>query len=167
MIINIICISLLVFELFIIFKYPNFAETLGIYFSVKSLYIIRKTGRTLFTHNFKKLDNDEDLVYSDTFMIGGFISSLGNGLKKAIQLEGEPSLIDIGDYKLLFKYGKFLIGVLLITAVNEKLKSKLEEFISKFEEYYESKDIELDRFIHEHDEDLNNLVDEIFGKFIE
>jgi hypothetical protein len=168
-IVNILCISLLLFETFLIFRYPNFAEDLGIYYSVKSLYIITKTGRTLFNYNFKKSETqDEDLVYSDEFMIGGFISSLGNGLKKAIQLEGEPSLIDLGDYKLLFKYGEIVIGVLLITtAVNEKLKSILDRFISKFEAYYKSKNVVLDRLIHEDDEKLNNMVSGIFGKFIE
>ncbi|MBD3230966.1 MAG: hypothetical protein GF329_22495 [Candidatus Lokiarchaeota archaeon] len=163
--INIICVFILVFTLIFMFIYPDFAESLGIYFSVKSIYLITKSGRTIFSHNFKNNSDNNNLINSDEFMIGGFISAMSSGLEKAIKLKGKINKLSIGNIKLLFNDGENIIGVLIVNEANERLLHTLMDFVNQFEKLYdnESSDDNLGSFISNNRDKIESVIENLFG----
>ncbi|MBD3230967.1 MAG: hypothetical protein GF329_22500 [Candidatus Lokiarchaeota archaeon] len=157
--------GILISTVLFVWKYPYYIRSLCIYFNLKSLYIIKNNGITLFFHNFNK--QFKDLNYVDEFVTGGFINCLAEGLKKSINIDGNVNSITIGDFTLLFTWGKYVIGLLLVSEPTNMMTQKLVTYINKFEDIYDRKlkrwtgDISI---FKKPESEVYNLISEIFNE---
>jgi hypothetical protein len=130
-------VVLIILFIFVI-KYPRFIESFTTYFNIKSVYLIKNSGVLIYYKNFKKTNDAVDLMYSDEFVMAGFINTLSSGLKKVINIDGKINSICVGNHDLLFTYGDEVIGVLLVSKGNKKLSNRLIEFVNEFERIYKN-----------------------------
>ena len=137
--IYIIDLSILAFFLVIGFilllKNPVFLEAISTYFCVKSIHILRKKGgQVVFRHDFQQTDRS-DLV-PDQLLLGGFIYAVTSGLEATLKVSGKMEEIKVGDITILFKHGKYVLGIEFVTENTPTLHLKLLQFMQKFESYY-------------------------------
>ena len=79
---------LLTIALTFILRERDFYDNLSSYFSVKSIYLMRKSGQMLFGYKFHE-EHSEINFSSDQLLIGGFIYAISNGLKLSLNIEGD------------------------------------------------------------------------------
>ena len=144
-----------------ILKYPDFFEAVSSYFSVKSIYLIKKNGILIYQYDFREEQKEFELT-SRQLLIGGFIYTLTSGLKKTFNV-GDIDSINVGDITLIFKYGEHILGILFLSEYTAILEKKLSMFIDIFEFSYqeELKNWKGDVTIYEKGR-LTNWITEIF-----
>ncbi|MFX1449613.1 MAG: hypothetical protein ACFFCM_02150, partial [Promethearchaeota archaeon] len=156
----ILSISLLFLSYFAI-KYPKMLQSISTYFSVKSIYIIQKSGILIFDYDFRK-EITEDSITPRQILLGGFMHTLNKGLKSFFELTGEVNTINFGNIIVLVKHGKHIIAILSASENNPMVHKKLSLLIEKFETMYEK---ELENWTEDYvfnSEDIENMIYEIF-----
>ena len=124
--------------LVIFLKYPDLLELISTYFCVKSIYVIKKKGgQLLFGYDFHG-EGDEDFTNPENLLLGGFIYAISRGLEVTLRLSGDLELIQIEDKYLIFKQGRFVVGLVFATEDLPATQFKLLLFLQKFERFYEN-----------------------------
>jgi len=120
--------------LIIIFKYHGLVESVGTYFSIKQLYILRNNGILMFEYDFenKRL---LDTIDSNDPLIGGFIYAICEGLKGILKSEKITSFSS-GNRSLIIQRSTNLITVLVVTEDSILFHQKLLQFMNLFETHY-------------------------------
>jgi len=121
--------------LILILKHHELFETVNAYFSLKSIHIIRNGGQLLFGYDFKE-EKFEDISDSQRLLIAGIMSAVTSGLSESLALSEKVKSVELGDYNILFKHGKFVFGVLFSEEPSQILSEKLVRFITQFEKIY-------------------------------
>ncbi len=135
-IIGIFLLTLIVaFAFFFTIRYPDYLESLSAYFSVKSIYLINNNGLLLYEFDLQKEFYLSPLA-SKKILVGGFIYGLARGLPEVLKLGRDVNSINFGDLNLLFKHGKYVIGLLFITDYTPIISVKLNKFIEIFEDKF-------------------------------
>ncbi|MHA1797808.1 MAG: hypothetical protein ACTSVY_05100 [Candidatus Helarchaeota archaeon] len=118
-------------------KKPKILIKLGSALGIRSIYIVRNNGTTIYNKDFihsQIIDKtDKNRI---NLLIGGFVYAISHGIREIIRREYETNLksMNFGLIKLIFGYGEKTFGVLFTTAVNDYLEKQLTSFIHKFEE---------------------------------
>ncbi|MFX1449888.1 MAG: hypothetical protein ACFFCM_03530 [Promethearchaeota archaeon] len=123
------------FAFFFTIKNPDYLESLSAYFSVKSIYIIKNDGLLLYEFDLQK-EGYLDPLASKKILVGGFIYGITSGLPEVLKLDKSVNSINFGDLNILFKHGKFIIGLLFITEYTPIISEKLTKFIDLFESHF-------------------------------
>ena len=116
----------------------------------------------IFEFDFQKVD------YQDPFtpkkvLLGGFIYAINKELKRMLEISRDINTIDVGDSTLLFKHGKYVFGILIVTEYTKLVIEQLNIFVEKFENSYEKElenwtgDLSVTTF-----EKIQSWVNEIF-----
>ena len=130
-------IAIMVLNLVLFYKKPKILIHFGSALGVKSIYIVRNNGMTIYTKDFSHATviNKEDKSRIN-LLIGGFVYAISHGIREIIRKEYEANLksMDFGPIKMIFGYGEKVFGVLFTHSVNDYLQRKLTEFVHTFEE---------------------------------
>lgn len=153
------------FGLFILlFKYPDFLEFIGVYFDIKSIYLINNKGDTIYRFDFQSIDHDLPPNSRD-LVLGGFIYAISRGLKHIVDVPGELETLKIGNVTIFLTHGKYIFGTLFATENTPILIQKLVAFVKNVENKYrtilENEESPILKF-KDLEKDLNILVSEIF-----
>ncbi|MFX1449280.1 MAG: hypothetical protein ACFFCM_00475 [Promethearchaeota archaeon] len=116
----------------LIFKFPDFIEFIGVYFDLKSIYLITKNGETVYRFDFQIIDKNLSSTARD-LVLGGFIYAISGGLKHVIDVTGELETIKIGNITIIFKFGEKLFGTLITADNTPILEDKLSKFVKEVE----------------------------------
>lgn len=128
---------LLTMSLIVLLKNPEFLENISTYFNVKSIYFIKKTGgQLLYSYNFES-EQSVMAISPNQFLLGGFIHAVTLGLEQLLKDWGKMETIKVGDTFLLFKDGKYVLGIIFTTQVTPMLHLKLLMLMQKFEQLFE------------------------------
>jgi len=123
-------------NLILFYKKPKILVHFGSSVGVRSIFIVRNNGMTIYTKDFAKATviNKEDKSRIN-LLIGGFVYAISHGIREIIRKEYEANLksMNFGSIKMIFGYGKKVFGVLFTHSVNDYLQRKLTEFIDEFE----------------------------------
>lgn len=141
-------------------KYPNLVEDISAHFSMKSIYLLWKTGGiVMYKHNFGR----EESSTPDLLLMGGFLYAISCGLEETLKVSREIKTIKVGNTLLLFEYGKHIFGLGFVSENIHLLHQKLVRLIERFEKYYETDLEEWEGDLSKFDEDLiQSWVHEIF-----
>ncbi|NVM00949.1 MAG: hypothetical protein HWN67_01315 [Candidatus Helarchaeota archaeon] len=121
----------------LLFKFGNFIEFIGVYFDIKTIYLINNKGMTIYTYNFQY--GGKDLITSSRdLVLGGFMYAISRGLKHIIEATGELETIKIGNKSVIFTQGNYLFGALFATESTPILKDKLVLFVKNVEDKYKT-----------------------------
>ena len=132
----ILCIALS--SLILSIKNIKIFEEISTYFNVKSVYLLwKKDGQMIYGYDFQK-EGDPDPFAPDRLLLGGFIYAISHGLEASLKTEGQLESIQIGDITLLFKHGKYVIGILFITEETPMVHLKLLLLMQRFERRYKT-----------------------------
>ena len=121
--------------LIVILKFPDFMESIGTFYSIKKLYILKDNGLLIFDHDFDE-NRFRDGLTSEESLIGGFIYAITEGLKDMLKTSEDINSITSGDRSVVIERGEFIFGVLIVTDDSPLMHRKLIEFIKKFETNY-------------------------------
>jgi len=141
-----------------IMRSPKIMDRISSFFSVKAVYIIKKTGQLLFEQNFQKEEKT-----SDSLIIGGFIFAVTTGIKKMLKLKKDINSFTSKKRSVLIQHGNHVFGVLIVRENSVHLNKKLNELIDRYEKNYAN---ELANWTGqvEKREEVHNWVDELFRK---
>ncbi|NVM01775.1 MAG: hypothetical protein HWN67_05545 [Candidatus Helarchaeota archaeon] len=143
-------------------KYPNFLENISAYFCVKSIYLVSVKGVIIYDFDFQK-ESYKDPFTTKELLTGGFLFILTRGIETILDLKGRIKTMNFGDINIIFKYSKYVFGLLIVTEYTPINIEKLSKFIEKFETQYE-KELENwsgELFIFDYQK-LRNWTNEIF-----
>lgn len=140
---SLMLITAVIFNYLIFFKYPDLLDSIFLFFSLKSLYLVYRNGIIIYQYNFQKR-LPMDIEYSKDFVLGGLLSIIGEGIGPVLSIDQEIRIIDFGDIKIMFKFGKMLFGILLMTENVSNAIERFHKFIEKFEIEYEQELIDWD-----------------------
>ena len=141
LIVNFVALSILSFIfIFVILKYPNLMESIGTYFSIKKLYILKDNGLLIFNYDFEEKIFLDGSVSQES-LIGGFIYAITEGLKDILKACEDINSVTSGDRSFVIERGEFVFGALIVTADSPLMHRKLIEFIKILERNYK-KDLE-------------------------
>ncbi|NHI94214.1 MAG: hypothetical protein EAX96_17110 [Candidatus Lokiarchaeota archaeon] len=131
---NIFLAIILIGFIFFLIKYPDFLESIGSYFSIKSIFIISNSGQLLYEHNFESCMS-YDALSSENSLIGGFIFAISEGMKELLRLEGGEEIHSFSskNRSVLIRHGRYSFGVLIVTEDSKLFHEKLISFITEFE----------------------------------
>ena len=118
-----------------IIKYPDFMESVGTYFSIKKLYILKDNGLLLFEYDYDERKFLDGADTSDT-LIGGFIYAVSEGFKEVLKSDENIHAFSSGNRSVLIHRGESVFCVLIVTEDSPLLHRKLIGFITQFEEMY-------------------------------
>ena len=119
------------------FRNKNLMDMISTYFNVTSIYLIRKEGgQLLFNHDFKEQDA-QDALSPTRFLLGGFIHAATRGLEHILKIWGKMEAIKIGDTTLLFKDGKYMLGIIFVSENIPIVHLRLIMLMQKFERQFE------------------------------
>ena len=157
------CLLIFIFICFTAFeiKYPKTMERISMHFSVKAVYLIKKTGQLLFEYNF-----EEDKEKSpDSLVVGGFIYAVTSGIKNMLKLKKEITSFTTKKRSVLVQHGDQVFGVLIVRENAQILHDNLIKFITNYEKKYQ-KMLEdwSGRVPSPESEDVINWVHELFRK---
>ena len=160
---NLILINIYIIGIFIVlFKHPDFLESISTYFSFQTLYIIKNNGDVIFGYDFQK-DNYIDVFESKSILLGGLMYILTHAIEQVME-KGKVEHIKMGNLTVLINYSKHVFGSLLSIEYTPIIKLKFTTFVKKFEEKYENQltnwNGNISRFTS--NEKLLNLLYEIF-----
>ncbi|MFX0132681.1 MAG: hypothetical protein ACFFDN_03445 [Candidatus Hodarchaeota archaeon] len=130
-------ISYIVGLFILVFKYPTFLEFVGVFFDVKSLYLISKKGETIYGYDFESMEPELPSTLSD-LILGGFVYAISGGLKHIIKFTGDIETIKMRNVTILFIHGKEIFAILFSTEYTPILRKKLNDFVNKVETKYET-----------------------------
>lgn len=122
--------------LFIMIKHPDLMESIGAYFSIKKLYLLKDNGLLIFEYDFDRKELRDGFTSEDT-LIGGFIFATTEGFSEILQSNEKLNSFTSGDRSVLIHHGGFIFGVLLVTEDCPLMHQKLMAFIQRFETHYE------------------------------
>ncbi len=138
LLVNFLVLGLIsIMSLVMIIRYRGLMESIGSYFSIKKLYILKDNGLLIFDYDFEGKRFKDGLTSEDT-LIGGFIYAVTETFKEISKVEDDITSFTSGNRSVLIQRGKFIFGVLIVTEDSPLLHRKLLEFIHKFEEIYHS-----------------------------
>jgi hypothetical protein len=118
--------------LWILIYFPGLMESIGTYFSIKKLFILKDNGLLIFECDFDE-NRFQDGIESDDTLIGGFVYAISQGFKEVLKSEEEINAFRSGNRSVLIERGKYVFAVLIVTADSSLLHRKLREFISRYE----------------------------------
>ncbi|MFX0102929.1 MAG: hypothetical protein ACFFCS_25395 [Candidatus Hodarchaeota archaeon] len=99
---------------------------------IKSLYLIHKSGISLYYHNFQ-----EGLKETDSHLVSGAITTVNIMLGEITNTKaGEISVIDREKEQLIIYPSKYVTGVVFSKEALNIIKARLREFISRIELIY-------------------------------
>ncbi|NVM29761.1 MAG: hypothetical protein HWN65_13035 [Candidatus Helarchaeota archaeon] len=125
-------------SLILFIKNIDLLEEISTYFGIRSIYLIRKDGgQMIYGFDFRR-EGDSDPLAPDRLLLGGFIYSISHGLASTLKTRGELESIQIGDLTLIFKHGKYVIGILFLTEETPMVSLKLLTLMERFERHYET-----------------------------
>ncbi len=128
-----------IIALVIFLKYPNLLELISTYFCVKSIYVIKKKGgQLLFGYDFHEAGK-KDFTEPENLLLGGFLYAISRGLEITLKLSGDLELIQIENNYLIFKQGRFVVGLVFATEDLPTTQLNLLLFLQNFEKHYETK----------------------------
>lgn len=133
----IIFLSIELLNIILYIKNPKILVYLGSVLGMKSIYIVRNNGMTIYTKDFTPSSvidkTDRNRI---NLLIGGFVYAISHGIKEIIKHEYQTNLksMNFGIIKLIFGYGEKVFGVLFTTSTNDYLQKRLTQFIKRFEE---------------------------------
>ncbi|MHA1297987.1 MAG: hypothetical protein ACTSO9_00930 [Candidatus Helarchaeota archaeon] len=103
---------------------------------IRDLYVMHDSGRCIYEYNFKEEEtHTSSKVYPQ--LIAGGLTSITQAIAKLLESEEHLEVLDKGDVKLLFEYGKNVINVLIVDEVFETIKIKLKNFTKEIEHLYQ------------------------------
>ena len=121
---------------FLLFKNISILEEISVYFCVRSIYLISKTGgQMIYGCDLQEVDAEDPLA-PDRLLLGGFIFAVTQGLGNSLRTTKEIEIIKFGDITLLFKYTAYLFGVVLVSETVPLVHKKLGILVEKVEDHY-------------------------------
>ncbi len=115
---------------------PGLLEDSSCALCVQSIYLMNKRGGLLvFSHHLTK--NSSNTLDQNSFLLGGFIHSISHGLEQTIIKGGEMEAIAIGNTSIIFKSGRYVLGIIFATEPSPILHLKLLGFLQRFEQIYQ------------------------------
>lgn len=121
--------------LIIIVGIPDLMESIGTFFSIKKLYVLKNNGILLFEYDFKEKKLYDGITSSAT-LIGGFVYAVSEGFKEVLKSEEDINEFSSGNRSVIIRGGNFILCVLIVTEDSRLLHKKLIEFTKIFETHY-------------------------------
>ena len=132
---SILTLSLFMLLVIYLFK-PDLLEDSSCALCVQSIYLMNKHGGLLvFSHHLTK--NSSNKLDQNSFLLSGFIHSVSHGLEQTIIKGGEVEAIEIGNTSIIFKSGRYVLGIIFATEPSPILHLKLLGFLQRFEQIYQ------------------------------
>lgn len=128
---------LLTWYFIILLRDPTALDTLRTIFGVKSFYIVKDNGQTIFGYQFQK-NKDHDRLEQKELMLGGFIYTIANGLAHTLKTDKRVTKITVKGTNLLLGYGKRVFGVLIASELSKSIQIKFDQIMEKFEREYKT-----------------------------
>jgi len=149
--------------LIIVVNDTNVLDAISIYFAVKTFYIIKDNGQTIFSYHFQQ-DNEKTPLTREELMLGGFIYTIASGLAHTLKTEEKVKKIKIKDTQILLEYGNKIFGVLIVTEISKLIADKFDQLMVRFEGKYKAELEEWTGEISKFDIKLiEKWIKEIFG----
>ena len=114
---------------------PDVLSKFWSYFSIQSIHVIHKDGRTMFSHDFLQ-QKEEEVASMEMLLIGGFIHAITQGIEQITKIKASIKLIDLQKVKLAFYFGMHCFGILFTKEINDRIHEKLKSFMKEFELRY-------------------------------
>ena len=113
-------------------KYPRSMQRISMHFSVKAVYLIKKTGQLLFEYNFE----EDQAKKPDSLVVGGFIYAITSGIKNMLKLKKDITSFTSKKRSVLVQHGEHLFGVLIVRENAQILHDNLIKLIKKYEKRF-------------------------------
>lgn len=98
---------------------------------LKSLYLVSRDGRSLFSYAFS------DEPTTEPVLVAGMLSAISSFVRETTKSRELLRTVDHGDITLLIEYGKYSFAALLADRETTELRGKLQRYINEFEKRYE------------------------------
>ncbi len=103
---------------------------------VKRIFIMHNSGIPIFEQTFKKEQDFKETDLRSSLFAGG-LTTVSQWITDLIQSKGHLEIVDHGDVKIIFEYGKYTINVLIVEEVLNILKNKLKTITNEVENLYQ------------------------------
>lgn len=103
---------------------------------VKYLNVIHNSGVSLAAYSFNQEEEAQGGSMDELLMAGG-LTSISQIISDIIESDKHLDLVDHGDVKIIFEFGKYLINVLIADEDLEVLRGKLKKFTDQIEFIYD------------------------------
>ena len=95
---------------------------------LSALYVIYSDGRDVFSYKFKQEQT------ADPALVAGMFSAITSFIRETTSSTDYLRSIDHGDSKILIEYGNYVFAGLFANMETSEIRSKLKNFVKKFEE---------------------------------
>jgi len=130
-----ITLTILTIFSFLFLKYPNFLESFNVYLNLKKLHIIKNNGHLVYSYDFFNAEQ-QDMGTHRNLLLGGIIYAITKGMPISMEMDNEIKSLQFGSETLVIGNGKEVFAVLEVLTNADILESKLNRFITIFEETY-------------------------------
>ncbi|MFX0136625.1 MAG: hypothetical protein ACFFDN_23505 [Candidatus Hodarchaeota archaeon] len=101
---------------------------------IKRLFVMHDSGLTMYEYSFEKKQEGQSL--KDALYAGG-LTAITQMVTSLIQSKEHLEIVDHGDVKIMFEYGRNIVNVLIVDEVLEILKNKLKNLTNDIENLYQ------------------------------